>query len=502
MAEPIVWRGREVEAHASVCDMLRATARQFPDVPALRANGIELSYAHYDRLVDALARDLVRRNVGGKRVAVLLPNSVEMAIVHFAVLRAGATLAALNPDYTEYELEPILADTRPALLVCATDAPHRAIATMRLGGATTDWLRSLDTGDTTPLPALDPGAPALLQFTGGTTGRPKGVVLTHRAAATNVAQREAVLPTVPGDERVLCAMPLFHSFAVAMCLHLAANCGATLVILPRYRPDWLLEAVARKRITRLPIGPTILNGLLGFERLGDIDTSSVRCVYSGSAPLSRATLEAWEAVTGIPIYEGYGQSEAGPVLTYHGPEMPCKLASVGPPLPLTEIEIVDPIDGEKVLGIGEIGEIRARGPQIMSGYLDRPEETAEALREGWLYTGDIGRLDADGYLYVEDRKKEMVITGGYNVYPREVDEVLMQHGAVREAATIGIPDDYRGQVLRAYVVGGDEIALRRHCEERLVKYKRPQDYRFLESLPKTGVGKIDRQALREAADVA
>lgn len=502
MGETIAWHGREIEVHADVCEMLRAAARRFPDRTALRADKLELSYAEYDRLVDALARDLIGRGVAGRRVAVLLPNSIEIALVHFAVLRAGATLAALNPDYTEHELEPILHDIDPALVVCASDAPRRPLPEMRLGGEAADWLQSLDIGDTGVLPALDCEAPAILQFTGGTTGRPKGVVLSHRSVSVNVAQREAVLPTIPGDECVLCVMPLFHSFAVAMCLHLTANCGGTLVIMPRYRPDWLLGAVERERITRLPVGPTVLNGLLASDRLASTNTSSVRCVYSGSAPLSRATLDRWEAATGIPVYEGYGQSEAGPVLTYCGPQTPARLASVGPALPLTEIDIVDPIGGKTVLATGETGEIRARGPQIMSGYLDRPEETAEALRGGWLHTGDIGRLDADGYLYIKDRKKEMVISGGYNVYPREVDEVLMQHEAVHEAATIGIADDYRGQVLRAYVVGGDEGGLRIHCEERLVGYKRPHEYRFVESLPKTGVGKIDRQALREAAGVA
>jgi long-chain acyl-CoA synthetase len=250
-------------------------------------------------------------------------------------------------------------------------------------------------------------------------------------------------------------MPLFHVFAVAMCLHLSAYCGGRLVIMPRYRADAVLDLIAAEKITRLPAGPTVFIGLLNHEKFAATDFSSLRTAYSGSAPLPEQTLRQWSAQTGTAILEGFGQTEAGPVLTYVREGSLFKVGSVGPALPQTAIEIVDAETGTKVLGVGEIREIRARGPQIMSGYRNRPKETAEALRDGYLYTGDIGELDADGYLYIRDRKKDLVIVGGYNVYPREIDEVLFAHPAVKEAASTGAPDAYYGETVRAFVVLND-----------------------------------------------
>ncbi|MFQ5692941.1 MAG: AMP-binding protein, partial [Nitrospinota bacterium] len=259
----------------------------------------------------------------------------------------------------------------------------------------------------------------------------------------------------------------------------------------------------RERITRLPAGPTVFNGLMGYEGFEGTDFSSLRTGYSGSAPLPEETLKRWQAQTGCPIREGYGQSEAGPVLTYVPEGREIKPGSVGPPLPLTELQIVDVDTGTKVLGVGEQGEIRARGPQIMSGYRNRPEETAETLRDGWLYTGDIGEFDAAGDLYIRDRKKDMAIVGGYNVYPREIDEVLYAHPAIAEAAAVGVPDDYRGEVIKAYVAlkPGAECTpedLMAHCRERLAKYKVPVSIEIMAEIPKTTVGKIDKKALRSA----
>jgi long-chain acyl-CoA synthetase len=287
-------------------------------------------------------------------------------------------------------------------------------------------------------------------------------------------------------------MPLYHSFAAAMCLHMSAYCGGALHILPRYRPDWLLDCIARERITRLPAGPTVFASLLGFDGLTRGSVASLVCAYSGSAPLPHDTLARWEAATGVPIYEGYGQSEAGPVLTYHGPGMALKQGSVGPALPLTELRIA---------GGGRSGEVLARGPQLMDGYLGRAEETAATLAGGWLHTGDIGRIDEDGYLFIEDRKKDMAIVGGYNVYPREVDEVLSLHPAVREAGAVGVPDAYRGEVIWAFVAGDavTEAEVTDHCAARLARYKRPARLVMLAALPRTPVGKIDKQALKALA---
>jgi long-chain acyl-CoA synthetase len=347
----------------------------------------------------------------------------------------------------------------------------------------------------------DPHSLALLQYTGGTTGRSKGVNLTHRAIATNVWQREALLPTREG-ERILCMMPVSHSYGMAMGLFLAANCRGTLVLLPRYVPDDVLSAVERERITIFPGSPTVFVGLLAHPRFAATNWKSVHTCYSGAAALAEETLRRWRDAVGAPVYEGYGQTEAGPVLSFNPVYGPVKAGSVGIPVPQTEIEIVDVETGTRVLSTGERGEIRARGPQIMQGYRNLPEETAQTLRGGWLHTGDIGELDADGYLFIRDRKKDMLIVGGYNVYPREVEEVLVMHPAVLEAAVVGVRDEYRGELPIAYVVLHpdktiDSDALLEHCKANLARYKLPARIRIVEALPKTSVAKTDKNELRK-----
>ena len=370
--------------------------------------------------------------------------------------------------YTAYELAAILEDAAPLVLVVDANLAAMAEPVARQAGVkhvivVGDGARRLDTA--TAGPATLPPAPAgdalaLLQYTGGTTGRAKGVELTHSAIAINVAQREALLPTRRGD-RILCMMPLSHAYAMAMGLFLALHCAGTLVILPRYQPDEVLAAVTRERIGVFLGSPTIFNGLLAHPGFAQADWHTVHTCYSGSSALAAATLERWRDAVGAPVYEGYGQTEAGPVLTFNPVGGLVKPGTVGVPVPLTEIQIVDVVTGEQVLPTGECGEIRARGPQVMRGYRNRPEETAQALRGGWLYTGDIGEFDADGYLSIRDRKKDMVIVGGYNVYPREVEEVLFAHPDVVDAAVVGRPDDYRGEI-----AGGLRGAASRHPARR------------------------------------
>jgi long-chain acyl-CoA synthetase len=282
-------------------------------------------------------------------------------------------------------------------------------------------------------------------------------------------------------------MPLFHSYAMAMGLFLAVSCRGTLVLLERYRPETLLAAIERERITIFPGSPTLFTSLLGHPQFPRTDWSSVHTCYSGSAPLSEETLERWHEAVGAPVFEGYGQTEAGPVLAFNPARGVTKPGSVGVPVPDTEIRLVE-------------GEIVARGPQIMQGYRNRPEETSQALRDGWLYTGDMGELDADGYLYVRGRKKDMVIVGGYNVYPREVEEVLNSHPAVSEAAVVGSPHPYWGECLHAYVVLRQAIesaSLDAYCRERLAKYKIPATLEIVDALPRTSVGKVDKVALKK-----
>lgn len=496
----------------TVVHMLAAAAGSAPHDAALVCGSGRLDYAGYLAAVAGCARELQSLGAAGGCVATLLGNSIEACVATLGVLAAGAQQVPLNALYTAPELAPLLADAAPAVLVVdAALAPlaepvARAAGVRHLVVVDHDGLRLqlwLAAGMAGLPPLPHPDALALLQYTGGTTGRAKGAELTHRAIAVNVVQREALLPSRRGD-RILCMTPLSHAYAMSMGLFASLHCAGALVILPRYQPDQVLAAIGRERIAVFLGSPTIFTGLLAHPGLRQADWGTVHSCYSGSAALAAATLERWRAAVGAPVYEGYGLTEAGPVLTFNPVAGPVKAGTVGVPVPLTEIEIVDVVSGEQVLPPGQCGEIRARGPQLMRGYRNRPEETALALRSGWLYTGDIGEFDADGYLSIRDRKKDMAIVGGYNVYPREVEEVLFAHPDVADAAVVGRPDAYRGEVLAAHVVlrlgaRADTDALLAHCRERLARFKLPAHWLFADALPKTPAGKTDKNLLRRSS---
>lgn len=504
----------------SVVHMLDDAARRSPDATALVCEDDVLTYREYAACAAGFALELKAAGIGtGSRVVLLMINSADIAIATFGVQAAGAQVVPLNPGYSASELAPLLEDAAPDAIVYdsalaptlrpmigsidAFGATGAIVRTLRIevGPAArrlTAWRDRAELAGRLPLP--DAEGLSTLQYTGGTTGRSKGVDLAHRAVAVNVSQREALLPTEPERERVLAITPLFHVYAVSMGLYLAAYARATLVIVARYRPEAVLEAIARHRITLLGASPTILIGLMACAAFESADLGSLRLCFSGSSALPEATLRRWEKATGCAIAEGYGQSEAGPVLAFNPRDGVRKVGSVGVALPDTRIEIVDIETGREPQPIGVAGEIRALGPQLMRGYRNRPEETALALRDGWLHTGDIGELDADAYLYIRGRKKEMAIVGGYNVYPREVEEALCTHPRVREAAVIGIPDAYRGEALVATVVvdapGVSAAELLAHLGARLVRYKVPREVRLVAALPKTSVGKVDKNRLR------
>lgn len=491
--------------------MLAKAAADAPQREALVMGGERLTYAEYARCVAGLARELKALGAAGERVAFVLGNSLDICIAYFGVHAAGAQAVPLNPLYTPRELEEMLGDAAPTLVlyepaVAANVEPVATKLGIKLrwligagGRRLTVWRGEAVHKARLPLP--DPDSLATLQYTGGTTGRSKGVNVTHRAYAYNISQREALMPSRPDVERILCVMPLFHVYASHVCLHTAAYARATMVILPRYHPEETLKALTQEQITIFGGSPTIYTSLLSYEGFARADLSSLYYSVSGSAALPATVLQQWEARVGTPIVEGYGQSEAGPVLTYNPLNGVRKPGSVGVPVPDTQVQVVDLEKGERVLPAGEKGEIRARGPQIMAGYRNLPEETAATLRQGWLYTGDIGEFDADGYLYIRDRKKEMVIVSGYNVFPREVEIVLYQHPAVREAAVIGAPDSYRGEIVKAFVAlkpGASATcdALLEHCRANLARYKIPAALEIVPDLPKTAVGKIDKKRLK------
>jgi len=495
----------------STVHMLDAAAEAAGDRLAVTCGKETLSYDEYRRCIAGLAHALIGLGAGGERVALVIGNSIEMAIATFAVHAGGAQVVPINPLYTAREMGHILADAEPCAIIHDSDAAETVIALadklgiarrMQVGPGGDDltrWRDDVEARLPTPLPSAD--SPATLQYTGGTTGRSKGVDLTHANLAVNISQREALVPSRPDVESMLCVMPLFHVYASHVCLHTMAYARGTLVILPRYHPRDTLDALARHRITIFAGSPTIFTGLLAYEGLAEADFSHLRFSYSGSAPLPAEILNRWETAVGTPIIEGYGQSEAGPVISFNPLMGKRKPGSVGIAVPGTALEIVDVETGTKVLGVGEVGEIRLRGPQVMAGYRNLEAETKETLRGDWLHTGDIGEFDSDGYLFIRDRKKDMAIVGGYNVYPREIDEVLYTHPDVLEAAAIGMPDDYRGEIIEARVVlkpgaETDEDALLAHCRENLAKYKVPARMAIVDALPKTTVGKIDKKTIR------
>lgn len=501
---PTVW--------PTVVHMLDDAARHAPNHVALVCGDEQLTYREYAACVGGLAAELTQAGLGrGERVVLFMANSLDIAIATFAVQAAEAQVVPLNPTYTVSELRQVLEGAQACGIIY--DAAAEAVVSQV--ASSFDTCYSIGSGEgsqrltrwrerqdcTLVLP--DPDTPSTLQYTGGTTGVPKGVSLAHRAVAINVSQREALLPTRYEAERVLAITPLFHVYAVSMGLYLAAYCRSTLVIVARYRPNTVLDEIVRHRITLMSGSPTIFMGLMGYEGFPKADLSSLKLCFSGSSALAEETLRRWEAATGCAVCEGYGQTEAGPVLTYNPYDGVRKIGTVGRPVPQTEIQIVDVQDPDKVLGIGEVGEIRARGPQLMSCYYGMSRETAETLREGWLYTGDIGRLDDEGYLTICDRKKEMAIVSGFNVYPREIEEALFKHPHIRDAAVVGVPDAYRGEALVAYVVTDgstvSEQALLDYLAQHLVKYKWPAKIHLVDSLPSTSVGKIDKKRLRVLA---
>jgi long-chain acyl-CoA synthetase len=490
--------------------MLADACARSPQQEALICGTETLTYSEYTRCVAAFAHRLIQLNARGERVAVLLANSNDAAIAIFAVHAAGAQAVPLNPAYTASELGPILSDAACKVIVCdlsvepvvhaaGVDRTTPRIVVGPDAERLTRWRG--EPNWELPRPAPNPDELATLQYTGGTTGKAKGVNLTHGAIAINISQRERALATRVEHERILAITPLFHVYAMSMCLHLAVYARSTLIVLRQYRPDLVLAAVAEKRVTLLAGSPTIFHGLMADEAFSQTNFSSLMLCTSGASALPEETLKRWEAATGCAICEGYGQTEAGPVISFNPRDGLRKPGSVGLPLPLTEVEIVDVETGTRKMPFGEAGEIRVRGPQLMAGYRNNSDETREALRGGWLYTGDIGAIDADGYLAIRDRKKDLVIVSGYNVYPREVEEVLYRHPAIAEVAVIGESDPHKGERLCALIVArGRDTPLSGdlfdYCAEHLVRYKIPSEFRFVRILPKTAVGKIDRKALK------
>jgi long-chain acyl-CoA synthetase len=494
--------------------MLLAAAEAQPDLPAVILEQQSITYAELGRAVAGLAKRLEDAGAKrGERVILLMANSIEMDAALMAVMATCAQVAPVNPFLTLPELKRQLGDLSACAIICDKQSEDKAAAvasefgiptqlTLGAGGTPLDSWRfdaSLKL-DRSRLPKLDDIA--LLLFTGGSTGVPKGVDHTHRALLYSILQHVTVWPCKFGEERFLNVAPMFHIWGLAYSTWVPIYTHSTLVMVPRYEADKVVRGLSEHKITVFAGGPApIYMGLLASPEFAKADLTQLRYCPSGGAPCPEELHREWLEKTGQPILEGWGMTEGAPFCLnpYDGTR---KLLSVGNPVPGTELQVVDLETGDRVLPLGERGELRVRGPQLMTGYRNQPEETARTLRDGWVYTGDIGYADADGFVFLVDRKKDMVIVGGYNVYPREVDEVLFKHPKIREAATVGKRDSRLGEVLVAFVVLDEGAKLTKdeffeYCKTEMVKYKRPVDVHFVAALPKTGTNKINRRALRD-----
>jgi len=527
-------------------ERLERSAAAYPDQCAIAFLGTHLTYRQLkdevDRLATALAALGVRK---GTKVAIHLPNIPQTVISYYATLALGGTVVMTNPLLVERELEHQWSDAECEIAVTADFLfasrvrhirnrlpvrqyivasipeylrfPLKQLAPLKLRRMKPPSIAHVDEARDVHLfrklvratapepPAVDVGLDdiAALQYTGGTTGVSKGAMLTHRNLSSNITQILAWLHTAHASEIVLSALPLFHVFGMTVCMNFPVAAAATMVLMPNPRDfPALVKAVVKERVTLFMGVPAMFAAINSAPGIEHKDISCVRCCFSGSAPLPVAVLERFEKLTGARILEGFGLTETSPVTHCIPLEGVRKPGSIGLPFPDTDCKVVDLETGARELPSGEPGELLIKGPQVMAGYWKMPQETAAVLKDGWFSTGDIATIDKDGYHWIVGRKKDMILCSGYNVYPDEVDDVLMKHPAILEAATIGVPHAKRGESVKSFVVlrPGETATAEQivaYCRSNLAAYKVPRDIEFRTSLPKSGILKILRRELRE-----
>jgi long-chain acyl-CoA synthetase len=509
--------------------------------PCLDFLGLPYSYAEVGALVARTAKGLQDLGVGkGTRVALFLPNTPYYVIGYFAVMKLGGIVVNVNPLYAEEEVHELLADSGAEfaltldlklLLPKLASALGRCALRRIVVGSMGDILRFpkrqlfaiAKHGELARPPAGDErylrfaqvidndgdfrpaevavDDVAVLQYTGGTTGMPKAAMLTHGSISANASQLHRWFVGVkPGEQRVLAVLPLFHVFAMTVNMHLAIRIAAEIILMPRFEIETLLKTIARRRPTFFPGVPTLFNALLHYPKVERYDLSCIENSISGGAALPLPVREGFEDLTGGRLLEGYGLSEASPVATCNPLAGHGKAGSIGLPLPGTEIAIRSLDDRDEAVPLGEKGEICLRGPQVMAGYWQRPEETAATLRGGWLRTGDVGTMDEDGYFYLVDRLKEVIISGGYKIYPRHVEDAIHRHPAVAEVTVCAVPDEYRGEVPKAFVrlKDGESLtaeALRDFLADKISPMEMPRQVEFRDALPKSLIGKLSKKEL-------
>jgi long-chain acyl-CoA synthetase len=526
----------------SLPQMLRNAAQKYPDNSATVFYGARISYRELDNLTDRFATALQHLEVKkGDRVAIYLPNCPQFVIGYYGALKAGAIVVACSPLYKGRELEYQLNDSG-AETILTLDALYPVVSSVRertrlrnvISTSLLDYFPPVlgvlarFTGKLKKIPcpgtinlkellsrypasasqvSIDPKKDiALLQYTGGTTGIPKGAMITHFNMVVNAVQIACWLPTIEGKDIHLSVLPFFHIYGMSVAMNSPIYAATTVILIPRFEAKTVLEAIVKYQTTVFCGVPTMYIALLNYPGLKKYDLSSIRSCFSGAAPLAVEVQKRFEEVTGGRLVEGYGLTETSPV-THINPldkKEKNRPGSIGIPIQDTESKIVDLDTGATDLPPEETGELVIRGPQVMTGYWNRQEETERALRNGWFYTGDISRMDRDGYFYIVDRKKDMINVSGLKVWPREVEEVLYEHPAVKEAGVIGISDPYRGETVKAFVSLKDEYEGKvtqeeviKFCKERIASYKAPQYVEFRKEMPKTAVGKILRRVLKE-----
>ncbi len=520
---------------------------QAPDDSIISYFGRDLSYAEVARDVEQCMLALTRLGVGpGDRVAIMLPNIPQYVVFHFAILKIGAIIVPVNPLYVERELSHQLRDSGAGTVIVLDfmfpktaavraeagleniivtrvshylprllklfyplkaylEGRHAPVARQK-GVHFYEDLLAESFPIALPVVKVEPQDTAMLLYTGGTTGVAKGAVLSHKNLFANTFQLRAWCPDIQDRQEVLLsALPFFHSYGLTTCLHMAVLTQSKMILLPNPRDiKAILSSIAKQQATLFPGVPTLFVAVNNFPKVRDFDLSSVRVCVSGGAPLPAEVSHQFEGLSGGKLVEGYGLSEASPVTHANPITGKRKTGAIGLPLPGTEARVVAP-DTKQEVKTGEIGELAVRGPQVMSGYWRMPEESSQVLSNGWLFTGDLARVDEEGYFYIVDRQKDMIIAGGYNIYPREIEDILYEHPQIMEAAVIGVTDKYRGETVKAFVVPVDDTSptvddIMAFCSSRLAPFKVPKQIEFRESLPKSSIGKILRRVLKEESE--
>jgi long-chain acyl-CoA synthetase len=508
----------------SLPEMFKQTVEKFGDHEAVSFYGKTFTYNEVAKMIFTFASSLQQSGVQkGDRVAIMLPNCPQYIVAYYGILTAGAIVTQINPMLVERELTHIVNDSGSETVVVLEGLYPRVKAIQlktNLKNIITVSLQPTEknqaedftfesflarqngqvlTGLCEPEHDI-----AVLQYTGGTTGRSKGAMLTHKNIVANAVQSyEFFKDDIElGQEKCLTVIPLFHVFGMSSCMNLSILCGNSMIMLPRFDLEEVLQTIKREQPSIFPGVPTMYVAITNHPKGEEYGIDSIRICNSASAPMPIELLNEFERKTGAKILEGYGLSEASPATHCNPTFAHRKPGTVGLGMPSTAYKIVDVATGTQEVPVGKLGELIIKGPQVMKGYWNMPEETAVTLRDGWLFTGDIARMDEEGYVSIVDRKKDLIIASGYNIYPRVIEEVLYEHPSVQEAVVIGVPDEYRGETVKAFIVlksgkTATSEEIRNYCRQHLASFKVPKSIDFREELPKTNVGKILRRALRE-----